>query len=119
MKSLVLLGFSGGIVPCPGALWIYFLALSLHRTFEGVLLITALGAGLATVLTAVGLITVRVRRRLLRGGTESGTRLGRVAARLAGWLGRWIGLIGPCIIAAMGLLLVAWGLLSAGLLGRG
>ncbi len=120
VKSLVLLGFSGGIVPCPGALWIYFLALSLHRTFEGVILIAALGAGLATVLTAIGLLTVRVRRSLLlRAAGEEGQdgRRHPRARRAAAWLGRQIGLIAPCIIAALGLLLVIWGLLSAGVIG--
>jgi len=117
---LVLLGFSGGIVPCPGALWIYFLALSLHRTFEGIILIAALGGGLATVLTAIGLLTVRVRRGLLlRAAGEEGQDRRRHprARRAAAWLGRQIGLIAPCIIAALGLLLVIWGLLSAGVIG--
>ena len=120
VKSLVFLGFSGGIVPCPGALWIYFLALSLHRTFEGIMLIAALGAGLATVLTAIGLLTVRVRRSLLlrAAGEEGQDGRGHPRARkAAAWVGRQIGLIAPCIIAALGLLLVIWGLLSAGVIG--
>ena len=130
LKTLVFLGFSGGIVPCPGALWIYFLALSLHRTFEGIVLITALGAGLATVLTAVGLLTVRLRRSAVLHAAGGELRLaqrlpglhGRVGAvldRALVWVGRRLSLIGPCIIAALGVVLVVWGLLSAGVLGRG
>ena len=116
--SLVALGFSGGIVPCPGALWIYFLALSVHRTLEGIVLITALGAGLATVLTAIGLLTVRVRRGLMRQAGDAERRGWRRTARaVALWLGRWLALIAPCIIAGLGLVLVFWGLLSAGVLG--
>ena len=128
MKSLVFLGFSGGIVPCPGALWIYFLSLSLHRTLEGIALITALGAGLATVLTAVGLLTVRLRRSLVRGEAGGEVRIVRRLPGMDGWLGgaldralaclgRSLRLIAPCIIAALGLVLVAWGLLSAGVIG--
>ena len=128
MKSLVLLGFSGGIVPCPGALWIYFLALSVHRTAEGIVLIAALGAGLATVLTAIGLVTVRVRRsalsrasggelRLLSRLPGLGGRVGAAADRALVWLGRRLSLLAPCVIAAVGMLLVFWGLLSAGVIG--
>jgi ABC-type nickel/cobalt efflux system permease component RcnA len=118
LKSLVFLGFSGGIVPCPGALWIYFLALSLRRMSEGILLIAALGAGLATVLTAVGVLTIRVQRGLLRRASRGGAhpphpRLRRAAA----WLGRSLSLIAPCIVAALGVFLVAWGLLSARVIG--
>ncbi len=128
MKSLALLGFSGGIVPCPGALWIYFLSLSLHRTLEGIILITALGAGLATVLVVVGLVTVRVRRNLFDGGEGGelrlfrrlpglGGRVGQWGDRALAWFGRSLRLIAPCIIAAVGLVLVFWGLLSAGVIG--
>jgi ABC-type nickel/cobalt efflux system permease component RcnA len=130
MKSLVLLGFSGGIVPCPGALWLYFLSVSLHRTFEGILLITALGAGLATVLTAVGLLTVRVRRSVFPEGHGGEAwivrrlpglhgRIGIALDRALAWLGRSLGLIAPCIIAALGLGLGIWGLLWAAAAGGG
>ena len=120
IKSLVFLGFSGGIVPCPGALWIYFLALSLHRTFEGILLITALGAGLAVVLTAVGLVTVRVRRGLERRRARvetTGLQERPLVGRAAAWLARWLALIAPCVLVGVGLLIVVWGLLSAGVIG--
>ena len=41
---------------------------------------------------------------------------GALDAALA-WVGRSLGFIAPCVIAALGLCLVAWGLASAGVIG--
>lgn len=68
------LGFAGGLAPCPGAIWIYFLALGFGRPGLGVALIISLSLGLALVLVAVGLATIYFRNLLGRkaGSSEQG-----------------------------------------------
>jgi nickel/cobalt transporter (NicO) family protein len=61
--SLVGMGVAGGLVPSPSALIVLLGAVGLGRTAFGVLLVLAYGAGMATMLTAAGLVLVRVRDR--------------------------------------------------------
>src|SRR2546427_7576881 len=61
-KSLLALGISGGILPCPSALVVLLAAISLHRVGYGLLLVVAFSFGLASVLTAVGLAFVYAGR---------------------------------------------------------
>ena len=68
-KSLLALGISGGILPCPSALVLLLAAVSLNRIGFGIVLVLAFSLGLAGVLTAVGLLFVkgsRILRRLPR-----------------------------------------------------
>jgi ABC-type nickel/cobalt efflux system permease component RcnA len=57
-----MLGISGGILPCPTALVVMLGAIALDRTAYGLALILAFGIGLATVLTAIGLLLVYMKR---------------------------------------------------------
>ncbi len=57
-RSLLALGVSGGIMPCPSALVLMLGAISLNRVGYGLILILAFSLGLASVLTAVGLAFV-------------------------------------------------------------
>ena len=57
-RSIVALGISGGIVPCPSALVVLLSAIALHRALYGLVLITAFSAGLASVLIAIGIMVV-------------------------------------------------------------
>ena len=66
MKTLVALGISGGIVPCPEALVVLLAAVKLHRIGYGMVLITAFSVGLAAALIAIGLLVVSARQRLSR-----------------------------------------------------
>jgi len=61
-RSLLALGVSGGLLPCPSALVVLLSAIALHRVSFGLLLIVAFSAGLAGVLTGIGLIFVYARR---------------------------------------------------------
>ena len=54
-RSLLALGVSSGIIPCPSALVVLLAAMSLHRMVFGILLIVAFSAGLAATLTGIGL----------------------------------------------------------------
>ena len=64
MGSLVALGASGGLVPCPTALVLLLTAVSLGRTGLGLILLVAFSAGLAVVLTAVGLVVLYAKHWL-------------------------------------------------------
>jgi nickel/cobalt transporter (NicO) family protein len=66
LKSLIALGVSGGILPCPSALIVLLSAIAFHRVAFGMLLIVAFSCGLATVLTAIGLLMVHSRRLIDR-----------------------------------------------------
>ncbi|MFI6978564.1 nickel/cobalt transporter [Embleya sp. NPDC050154] len=66
---LIGMGVVGGLVPSPSALVVLLGAVALGRTVFGVLLVLAYGLGMAAVLTAAGLVLVRLRptSRHLRG----------------------------------------------------
>ena len=61
-RSLLALGISGGLLPCPSALVVLLSAIALHRVALGMLLIVAFSIGLAGVLTGIGLLLVYARR---------------------------------------------------------
>jgi ABC-type nickel/cobalt efflux system permease component RcnA len=67
-KSILWLGISGGIVPCPAAFIVLMLAINLGRLAFGLLLILVFSLGLAAVLVAIGIAVVRasgqVRKRI-------------------------------------------------------
>jgi ABC-type nickel/cobalt efflux system permease component RcnA len=54
-RSLLALGVSGGIMPCPSALVVMLAAISMNRVGYGLVLVVAFSLGLAGALTAVGL----------------------------------------------------------------
>jgi nickel/cobalt exporter len=58
-SSLIALGISGGMVPCPSALVILLAAISMHRILLGLGLIFAFSLGLASVLIIIGIIMVK------------------------------------------------------------
>ncbi|MEX1159027.1 MAG: sulfite exporter TauE/SafE family protein, partial [Thermomicrobiales bacterium] len=61
-RSLLALGVSGGLIPCPSALVLLLGAISLDRLELGMALVVAFSFGLAAVLTAIGLLLVYARR---------------------------------------------------------
>jgi nickel/cobalt exporter len=64
--SLLAVGVSGGLLPCPSALVVLLAAISLHRIPFGMLLIVAFSAGLALSITGVGLVAVLAKRVFAR-----------------------------------------------------
>jgi ABC-type nickel/cobalt efflux system permease component RcnA len=60
-RSLLALGISGGLLPCPSALVVLLGAVALGRVGFGMLLIVAFSLGLAAVLTGIGLVLVYAR----------------------------------------------------------
>ena len=65
-RSLLAVGVSGGLLPCPSALVVLLAAISLHRVAFGLLLILAFSAGLALTITGIGLAAVLARSAFRR-----------------------------------------------------
>jgi nickel/cobalt transporter (NicO) family protein len=66
LRSLVAVGISGGLLPCPSALVVLLAAISLHRVAFGLLLVVAFSAGLAVTITGIGLVAVLARSAFRR-----------------------------------------------------
>jgi ABC-type nickel/cobalt efflux system permease component RcnA len=62
--GLIALGASGGLVPCPSALVLLLTSVSLGRVGLGLTLLVAFSAGLAMVLTGVGLAVLYAKHWL-------------------------------------------------------
>jgi nickel/cobalt exporter len=71
-KSLLALGVSGGLLPCPEALMVLLITIAAHRVLFGLLLIVAFSTGLAGVLVAFGLLLVYARGFFGRVNLSSG-----------------------------------------------
>jgi ABC-type nickel/cobalt efflux system permease component RcnA len=95
-RGLVILGVSGGIVPCWDAIAIVGGTVSAQRLWLGPPLLLAFSAGLASVLVAVGVAVVQARK-------WAGSRWG-TPERFRG-LERALPLISAVVVTGMGLLL--------------
>ena len=58
-RSLLSLGISGGLLPCPSAMVLLLTAVAMHRIGLGLALVAAFSVGLAGVLTVVGLLFIK------------------------------------------------------------
>jgi ABC-type nickel/cobalt efflux system permease component RcnA len=65
-RSLLALGASAGLIPCPSALVVLLGAVAQHRIGLGLVLIVAFSAGLAATLTGLGVAVVHAGRVLAR-----------------------------------------------------
>jgi nickel/cobalt transporter (NicO) family protein len=66
LRGLIVVGVSGGLLPCPSALVVLLAAISLHRVAFGLLLIVAFSMGLALTITGIGLVAVYAKRAFSR-----------------------------------------------------
>ena len=80
LVTLISLGFSGGMVPCPDALILLLLAIAINRITFGLLILVAFSFGLAFVLIATGILMVTARPFLER---FSGSNVLRVLPALS------------------------------------
>jgi len=106
-SQILWLGFAGGLAPCPGAIWIYFLALGFGRPGLGLALIISLSLGLALVLMAVGLATIYFRNLL--GGEAESSEEGRSEIKLPSFLRQSIDRIVAALPTIAGTILVIIG----------
>jgi nickel/cobalt exporter len=65
-RSLLAVGVSGGLLPCPSALVVLLAAISLHRLAFGLVLIVAFSLGLALSITGIGLGAVLAKKAFAR-----------------------------------------------------
>jgi nickel/cobalt exporter len=64
LGSLIALGASGGLVPCPSALVLLLSSIALDRVALGLLLLVAFSAGLAIVLMGIGVLVLYAKHLL-------------------------------------------------------
>jgi ABC-type nickel/cobalt efflux system permease component RcnA len=103
-RQLLILGMTGGMVPCPSALVVLLSAVALHRTGFGLFLIVAFSIGLAAVLIAMGFVAVYAGRLMSRLPFE------------APLTQRWLPMASAVMISALGCGIAARGLMAAGIL---
>lgn len=103
LYSLITLGVSGGMVPCPDALVVLLSAIALNKIVLGLLILLAFSAGLASVLIAIGVVLVTAGKVVER--YYPGQKL----------LDR-VTLASYCVIVAMGLGIAYQSLASVGIL---
>jgi ABC-type nickel/cobalt efflux system permease component RcnA len=61
-RSLLALGISGGLIPCPSALVVMLGAIALDKISFGLILVLAFSLGLAAALTAIGMVFIYAGR---------------------------------------------------------
>ncbi len=93
VRSLIAMGFAGGLVPSPSALVVLLGAVALGRTWFGVLLVLGYGVGMAFTLTSVGFALAKWRTAIER----------RTAGRFAGILKRAVPVATASLIVLVGL----------------
>ena len=93
MRTLLAMGFAGGLAPSPSAVVVLLGAVALGRAWYGVLLVLAYGIGLAAVLTGIGFALARWGERLR---TISGSN------RLVALLARRMPTVTAALILAVG-----------------
>jgi nickel/cobalt transporter (NicO) family protein len=98
-RSVVLMGFAGGLVPSPSAVVVLVGAAALGQAWFGFALVLAYGAGLAASLTLVGVLVA-----------SSSQWLGRLLAARSGARARWTGRVRAALPAGSAALVVALGL---------
>ncbi len=72
MRSLIGLGVSGGLLPCPSALVVLLSAIALHQLAFGLALILAFSFGLASVISGIGLAVLYARKLFTRLPSDHG-----------------------------------------------
>lgn len=100
-RSLLAVGFTGGLVPSPSALLVLLGGIALGRAWFGVVLVVAYGVGMAAALVAVGLAFVRGRNWLDRHADRfTPTGRGTAAAR---FMRRWLPAATSSLVIMIGL----------------
>ena len=66
MRSLLAVGASAGIIPCPSALVLLLGAIALDRVGYGLVPVLAFSVGLAGLLSLIGLLVIYARRFIER-----------------------------------------------------
>jgi nickel/cobalt transporter (NicO) family protein len=97
--SLIALGVSGGLVPCPSALIVMLSAIALGRPGLGLILLMGFSAGLAIVLMGIGAIAVYAKHLLPAGKSLTGKPLYRLIPVLSSVVVIFLGLVMTAVSA--------------------
>lgn len=92
-RSLLALGVSGGLIPCPSALVVLLGAIALNKIGFGLILVLAFSLGLAATLTAIGMLFIYAGRIFERFPTR-----GKVIRLLPVLSALFVSVIGAAII---------------------
>lgn len=103
--QIVWFGFTGGLLPCPGAIAVLLVCIQLKAFALGLAMVAAFSAGLALTLVAIGVAVA-----------WSSARLAGAWPGLDRWAGR-LPYLSAAVVLAMGLALSAAGLSGTGLIG--
>jgi len=103
LRTLIPLGISGGIVPCPPAIVALIFAFSVSRVGFGLAIILAFSLGLAVVLSAVGIATVS-----LRGFANRFESTGPIL--------RFLPVLSALVVMGLGFAILVQGLIQTGIL---
>lgn len=107
-RSVLAVGISEGLIPCPTALVVMLSAIVLQRVGFGLLLIVAFSLGLAGVLTGIGLLFVYGARWLQR---MNEGRLQRLGPAL-----RLLPIASASVVTMAGLVITVQAMMTAGVL---
>ena len=88
-RSLLALGVSGGLIPCPSALVVLLGAIALNKIGFGLILVLAFSLGLAGALTAIGMLFIYAGRLFERFPSQ-------------GWIIRFVPVLSALFVSALG-----------------
>ncbi|HSL41982.1 MAG TPA: sulfite exporter TauE/SafE family protein [Anaerolineales bacterium] len=88
-RSLLALGVSGGLIPCPSALVVMLGAIALNKIAFGLVLVLAFSLGLAGALTAIGMLFIYAGRLFARFPSQ-------------GWVIRLLPVLSALFVSAIG-----------------
>lgn len=103
MRDLLVLGVTGGIVPCPSAVIVLLAAIALKRLLFGLLLILFFSLGLAAVLITIGILVVSAKSFLDR-------------FEGAGRSLQWLQIASPALVTLLGVVILIRGLMTGGII---
>jgi ABC-type nickel/cobalt efflux system permease component RcnA len=99
LRGIATMGASAGVVPCPEAFGVLLLAVGLHRTGLGLVMIVAFSVGLGAVLVVLGLLLV-----------TAAPVLSRVTGRRSPWVTARLPLLSAVVVAVLGAAMTMTGL---------
>jgi len=108
LKQILALGISGGMVPCPTAIVVLLLAISLKKTLWGLFMILAFSLGLASVLIVIGILMVGGSSLLNSSKRLIGIDLNKVV--------RVVSILSPVLITLIGVAIIVMDLINSGVI---
>jgi nickel/cobalt exporter len=116
-RDLIMIGVTGGMLPCPSALVVMLAAISVGQVGFGLLLISVFSLGLAAVLTAAGLLMVYSKSFMARlFDSVSDARMPMPGRQFVRPMLRQLPVFSAAAVAALGAVIVIQTIMSLGLI---